>query len=161
MYLPLQVRKDQDAGVYACIARNTFGEVTSRNATLDVASKFPFLSFLVTTAGFTLSDCFHELLLRDVIKILLGVQGHRKLWAYALICFPGDMCLHYVGMSKFNCWIFCEKSCWLCVVVKLWWDAETFVVFAGIAWADDRWYTLPIPCSFYYCLLMAHLWGLK
>lgn len=37
--LGLQVRKDQDAGVYACFAKNAFGEVTSKNATLDVASK--------------------------------------------------------------------------------------------------------------------------
>ncbi|CAG7719712.1 unnamed protein product, partial [Allacma fusca] len=38
----LRVRKDHDAGVYACIARNAFGEAKSRNATLDVASKFNF-----------------------------------------------------------------------------------------------------------------------
>lgn len=46
--LLFQVRSN-DSGVYACVATNTFGEVISKNAKLDVASK---LLFLMISSGF-------------------------------------------------------------------------------------------------------------
>ena len=36
----IQTKREQDGGVYWCEARNEVGQARSRNATLDVASKF-------------------------------------------------------------------------------------------------------------------------